>query len=99
MQIKMRGKNIEVTSALQDYIYKRLGKLEKYFSSEIEAHVSLSVVKDDHIVEVTLSINGLLLRGEEATQDMYASIDRVIDKLERQMHKYKTRINRKLRQQ
>lgn len=99
MQINVRGKNIEVTPALQDYLSKRLGKLDKYFDSEMEAQVTLSVVKDDHIVEVTLSFNGLLLRGEEKTQDMYASIDLVVDKVERQMHKYKTRINRKLRQQ
>lgn len=99
MQINVRGKNIEITPALQDYLNKRLGKLDKYFDSEMEAQVTLSVVKEDHIVEVTLSINGLLLRGEEKTQDMYASIDLVVDKIERQMHKYKTRINRKLRQQ
>ncbi|MGI5876522.1 MAG: ribosome hibernation-promoting factor, HPF/YfiA family [Dethiobacteria bacterium] len=99
MQINVRGKNIEITPALQDYLNKRLSKLDKYFNSEMEAQVTLSVVKEDHIVEVTLSINGLLLRGEEKTQDMYASIDLVVDKIERQMHKYKTRINRKLRQQ
>ncbi len=98
VQVNLRGKNMQVTPALQDYTEKRLGKLDKYFDNEIEAQVTLSVVKESHIVEVTISIDGLLIRGEEATQDMYASIDLVVDKLERQMHKYKTRINRKLRQ-
>lgn len=99
MQINVRGKNVEVTPALQEYVVKRLHKLEKYFNTEIEAQATLDVVRGDHIVEVTISIDGLLLRAEEATGDMYASIDLVVDKLERQMHKYKTKINRKLRQQ
>ncbi len=98
MQIHVRGKNMEVNSSLQEYAEKRLGKLEKYFDSNFEAQVTLSVAKEDNIVEVTISIDGLLLRGEESSEDMYASIDKVVDKLERQMHKYKTKINRKLRQ-
>ncbi len=101
MQINTRGKNMEITPALQEYVEKRLSKLEKYLGSDgsgIDAQVTLSVAKENHIVEVTISIGGLLLRGEEATQDMYASIDLVVDKIERQIHKYKTRINRKLRQ-
>ena len=102
MKINIRSKNIEVTPTLQDYVEKRLSKIEKYFekyiNSEIEAQVTLSVAKGDHIVEVTVSVDSLLLRGEETTDDMYASIDLVVDKLERQMHKYKTKINRKLRQ-
>jgi putative sigma-54 modulation protein len=101
MQINIRGKNMEVTPALQEYVEKRLGKLGKYLDTEetgIDAQVTLNVVKENHIVEVTISVGGLLLRGEEATQDMYASIDLVVDKVERQIHKYKTKINRKLRQ-
>ena len=97
MQINLRGKNMEITPALQDYMAKRLSKLEKYFNTPIEAQTTLSVVREDHIVEVTIIIDGLILRGEESTSDMYASIDLVVDKLERQMHKYKTKINRKLR--
>lgn len=98
MQINIRGKNMEITPALQEYAEKRLSKLGKFLNSEAELQATLSVVKENHIVDVTISIGGLLLRGEEATQDMYASIDLVVDKLERQIHKYKTKINRKLRQ-
>ena len=98
MKINVRGKNIEVTPALQEYLEKKLKKLDKYFNNELEAQVTLSVVRESHSVDVTISIDGLLLRGEEATEDMYASIDLVVDKIERQLHKYKTRINRKLRQ-
>lgn len=99
MRINTRGKNMEVTPALQDYLEKRLGKLEKYFESDIEANITMSIARESHIVEVTISIDGLLLRGEEVSPDMYASVDSVVDKLERQIHKHKTKINRKLRQQ
>lgn len=98
MRINVRGRNMDITPALQEYVVKRLNRLDKFFNSPIEAQATLSVIKENHIVEVTISMDGLLLRGEEATLDMYASIDLVVDKLERQIRKYKTKINRKLRQ-
>ncbi|MGM0472335.1 MAG: ribosome hibernation-promoting factor, HPF/YfiA family [Bacillota bacterium] len=101
MKFIIRGKSIDVTDALRDYIEEKLGKIERYFddSSSIEARISLEVEKERHIVEVTLHIDGLLMRGEEVTGDMYASIDGVVDKLERQIHKYKTKINRKIKEE
>lgn len=99
MQVGIRGKNLEVSDSLKDYIEKKLNKLDKYFYRPLSAHVNLSVERGRHIVEVTIPIDGLILRGEESSEDMYASVDQVIDKLERQIHKYKTRINRKLRRE
>jgi len=58
----------------------------------------MSVVRDSHIVEVTVNFNGLILRGEESTGDMYASIDMVVDKLEKQVAKHKTRLSKSIRQ-
>ncbi|MBO8127314.1 MAG: ribosome-associated translation inhibitor RaiA [Firmicutes bacterium] len=100
MQIVTKGKNIEVTPALRDYAEKKVAKLLKFFGNEAagKAEVMLRTERELHIVEVTVNLNGLLLRGEEATEDMYASIDGVVEKLERQVKKYKTRIHRKLRQ-
>lgn len=98
MKISVRGKNIEVTPALVSYAEKKLGKLAKYFDKETEAQVMLTVIRDEHIVEVTVIYEGLILRGEESSGDMYASIDLVVDKLEKQVAKYKTRLNRSLRQ-
>ncbi len=98
MQITIRGKNIETTVALKEYIEKKLSKLEKYFESPLQAQVSLSVERGRHIVEVMIPLDGMLLRGEEETGDMYASVDLVLEKLERQIEKYKTRIFRRLRQ-
>ncbi|HEY3424920.1 MAG TPA: ribosome-associated translation inhibitor RaiA, partial [Negativicutes bacterium] len=97
MAIAVRGKNIDITPALKDYVIKRVGKITKYFDALGEITVVLTVEKGRHIVEVTVPINGMLLRGEESTSDMYTSIDLVIDKLEKQIEKYKTKIARKLR--
>lgn len=98
MNINVRGKNIEATPALVDYAHKKIGKLDKHFDKTTDVQVVLSVIREEHIVEVTMNLNGLILRGEESTGDMYASIDMVVDKLERQVKKYKTRMNRSQRQ-
>ena len=71
MKLDIRGKNIEVTDALRDYTTKRLSKLEKYFDDVREAQVALSVDSEGHKVEVTIPLNGMILRGEESTDNMY----------------------------
>ncbi|MEX2104455.1 MAG: ribosome-associated translation inhibitor RaiA, partial [Bacilli bacterium] len=100
MKINVRGQNLEVTSALRDYAEKKVGRLEKYFDTPptSEANVSLGVNRDEHGVEVTIPMPGVLLRAEEKSSDMYASIDLVVDKLESQIRKHKTKVNRKFRQ-
>ncbi|MFS8639891.1 MAG: ribosome-associated translation inhibitor RaiA [Symbiobacteriaceae bacterium] len=99
MNISIYGKNIDVTDALKEYARKKVGKVAKYFDEPLQAKVTLSIERDRHIVEVTIPLpsSDLLLRAEEESEDMYASIDLVVDKLERQIRKYKTRINRKVR--
>ncbi len=97
MHINVRGKHIEVTDALRDYVEKRVGKLDKYFDNLEEVQVTLLVEKDRHRVEVTAPLNGIILRGEEETIDMYSSIDLVVEKLEKQINKYKTRLAKKIR--
>lgn len=92
MKVQVRGRNMEVTGALKEYVEKRLGKLDKYMDNMGEAQVTLTVEKETHRIEVTIPINGMILRGEEATGDMYASIDLVVEKLEKQIEKYKGRI-------
>ena len=96
MQIIVRGKNVEVTPALREYVDEKIGRLTRYFDNLREAIVLMSVEKGRHVVEVTvyLNENGIILRGEEASNDMYASLDLVLEKLERQIEKYKTRISR-----
>lgn len=97
MEITVRGRNIEVTEALKDYVGKRISKLDKYFDREYLATVTLVVEKDTHKVEVTIPLEGMILRGEEATGDMYSSIDMVVEKLEKQVDKYKAKLSKKMR--
>ncbi|MDA8227807.1 MAG: ribosome-associated translation inhibitor RaiA [Desulfitobacterium hafniense] len=97
MNIIIRGKHIEVTDALKEYVLKRVGKLDKYSDEFMDVQVTLLVERGRHRVEVTAPINGLILRGEEETADMYSSIDLVIEKLERQIDKYRTRIAKRMR--
>ena len=94
MRIKVSGKNIELTNALRERVEKKLSKFEKYFNPDTEANATLTVEKNRHIIEVTIPFNGVILRGEEATEDMYTSIDNVVEKLERQIAKYRTKLER-----
>ncbi|MGM8212560.1 ribosome hibernation-promoting factor, HPF/YfiA family [Virgibacillus sp. W0430] len=100
MKYNIRGENIEVTGAIRDYVEKKIGKLERYFDTPptSDVHVNLSVYNDEQQIEVTIPMTDLLLRGEVQHVDLYAAIDLVVDKLERQIRKYKTKVNRKFRQ-
>ena len=89
MKIIFKGKHIEVTDAMRNYIEKRLSKIERHFDHILEVIVTLSVEKNRQIVEATLQASRALIRAEEETDDMYTSIDKVADKLERQIQKYK----------
>ena len=89
MKIIFKGKHIEVTDAMRNYIKKRLSKIERHFDHILEVIVTLSVEKNRQIVEATLQASRALIRAEEETDDMYASIDKVADKLERQIQKHK----------
>ena len=97
-EFTIRGKNIEITPPLREYVEKRVGKVTKYFEKVEGINVLLTVTKGQHVVEVTVEVpNGVLLRGEESTTDMYTSIDLVVEKLERQIHKQKTKLAKRFR--
>ena len=93
----IRGKNVEITPALRDYVEKRIGKVTRYFKEVGEISALLSVSKDRQKVEVTVPVQGVLLRGQEVTDNMYTSIDLVIEKLDRQIRKHKTKMQRRFR--
>ena len=94
MKISIFGKNIEVSDYLENIVHKKIRKLDKFFSDETEAMVTLSVEHNRHIAEVTIPYDGGVIRAEEVTGDMYASIDNVIDKIEKQVHKFRKRIEK-----
>lgn len=92
MKFVIVGKNIEVTQGLREAVESKIGKLEKYFSPETEAHVTLSTQKDRQKIEVTIPVKGNIIRSEQVSNDMYVSIDLVEEIIERQLKKYKNKL-------
>ncbi|MDD6328792.1 MAG: ribosome-associated translation inhibitor RaiA [Eubacteriales bacterium] len=86
------GKNIEVTEGLKTSVYEKLGRLEKFFTDDTEAHVTFSVEKERQKIEVTIPMTGHIIRAEQASDDMYVSIDLVVEVIERQVTRYKKKI-------
>jgi putative sigma-54 modulation protein len=94
MQLIIQGKNMEVTDRLREYIEKKVGKLDRYLPTITEARVELSVesaksAKDRQVAQLTVRSRGALLRAEERSADMFACIDAVVDKMYRQIVRYK----------
>ena len=99
MKFNIHGKNIEVTDAIRGYIESKIGRLDKYFKdTDLEAVVNLRVRGKEQIVEVTIPANKMVLRAEEKHSDLYAAVDLVSDKLERQIRKNKTKARKNLKQ-
>lgn len=97
MKMTIRGNKVEITEAMKTHIESKLSKLDKYFENPEEIKVNVLVrIKDlQQIVEVTTLTTKFTLRAEEAHEDFYAAVDLVVDKLERQIRKNKTRLNDK----
>ncbi|MBS5951711.1 ribosome-associated translation inhibitor RaiA [Clostridium sartagoforme] len=95
MRVSVIAKNTTATPALKDMVEKKLSKVDRYFNPEVEAKATLSVQKNKQKVEITIPFNGVVLRAEEATDDMYKSIDLVVAKLERRIRKQKTKLSRR----
>ena len=99
MKIHVRGDHhLDVTPALREYLEKKFARIERYFeaSDNQEATVTMSVTRDVHTVETMISVSHMILRAEERSDDMYASIDLMMDKLEKQLEKYKHKIGQKV---
>jgi putative sigma-54 modulation protein len=101
MNFNIRGENIEVTPALREYVEQKVGKLDRYFNDGLDSNVNvnLKVYNSKQKIEVTIPMAQMTLRAEEGHNDLYAAIDLVVDKLERQIRKHKTKVNRKFRDQ
>lgn len=97
MELNIRGDKITVTKSIKDYITEKMERLNKYFESSknIKANIIIRVKNNEQIIEVTVPTSKFTLRAEEKHADLYAAIDLVIDKLERQIRKNKTRLNDK----
>lgn len=98
MKFNIHGKKLDVTESIKSYIEEKIGRLDKYFENpnEITATVLIKLRGNDQVVEATINANKFILRGEESHKDLYAAIDKVSDKVERQIRKNKTRMNKKV---
>ena len=98
MKFNIHGKKLDVTESIKSYIQEKIGRLDKYFENpdDITATVLIKLRGNDQVVEATINANKFVLRGEESHKDLYASIDKVSDKIERQIRKNKTRMNKKV---
>lgn len=99
MKFNIRGSKVKITSAINDYIEAKIGKLDKYLENpdEITANVVVRVKGNDQTVEVTIPMKKIILRAEDTHNDLYAAVDLVSDKLERQIRKNKTRIKKRVK--
>lgn len=92
MNITVNGRNVEVTPALKKYAEDKIGRFDRYLTKITEAVVTLSVQKHMHKAEVQIKANGTHLQAESVTEELYASIDEVVDKLDRQIKKLKDKL-------
>jgi putative sigma-54 modulation protein len=96
MRLQVKGKGVEVTPSLREYAERKLGKLEKQLADQTQVELELSELRNpsvaaSHVAEATIFTKGPTLRAREASPDMKASIDHLVDKLERQVKRYRER--------
>jgi len=94
MQIEVTFKQMEQSDPLRDYVTEKLEKVLKPLIEPVNAQAVLHVEKYRHIAKVTVHANGIVIKGKEETNDMYSSVDLVLDKLDRQVKKYREKIVR-----
>ena len=92
MTVIVKGRNTVVSPAVKAYVEKKIEKVTRQFKAVGDITAVLKVEKGSHIAEITVPAKGILLRAQESTKDMYSSIDLVVEKIERQVHKYKTKL-------
>ncbi len=100
LNFNIRGENIDVTPAIREYVESKVEKIERYFNEDLNANANVNLKVYNYKqtkVEVTIPMKNLTLRAEERHNDMYAAVDLIVDKLERQIRKHKTKVSRKFR--
>lgn len=92
MNFSIVGRDIKITDALKKYVEEKLQRVKRHFDHIIDVHIAISVIKNRHLVDATIMINKTVINAKEETEDMYSAIDLVVNKLERQVRKYKEKI-------
>ena len=92
MDITVTFRHVDSTESLKEYAEEKLSKIDKYFDYPIEAHIVLTAEKFRRMADVTLNVNGAVIKADEETEDMYSAIDQVMDKIEIQVKRYRDKI-------
>ena len=97
MKFTIIGRKIEVSEKVKDYIEKKLSKLEKFFKSDSEARVVLGTIKDNVYIEASIYAGGMIYGAEVTDADIFTAIDKIVDVIERQIRKNKTRLEKRIK--
>ena len=92
MQISLSGHHIEITDSIRNYVYEKIQRLDRHFDQALDIHLILTVEKLRHKAEATLHVSGGKLHADDVQEDMYAAIDGLVDKLDRQGKKHKEKL-------
>ena len=94
MQVSVTGHHVEVTDSLKTHVEEKISKLKRHFDNVTDVHVILTVEKLEQKAEATVQISGAKLFAEDHQEDMYAAIDALVDKLDRQIKKHKEKLTK-----
>jgi len=94
MQVSITGRHVDLTDPLKDYVNEKLGHLKHSFDHVVDVHVVLGVEKHRQRCEINMAANGINIHAKDETDDMYASIDGVVDKVNRQLKRYRSKLQR-----
>lgn len=97
MKFTIIGRKIEVTDKVRDYVEKKLKKLDKFFREEPDARIVLGTIKDNEYIEATIYASGMIYRAEASDREVLAAVDKIVDVIERQIRKNKTRLEKKIK--
>ncbi|MCD8180567.1 MAG: ribosome-associated translation inhibitor RaiA [Firmicutes bacterium] len=97
MKFNIIGRRYNVTDQIRNYVEKKLGKLDKFFKEESEARVVIGTIKDNDYIEATIYAAGMMYRAEASDREILAAVDKIVDVIERQIRKNKTRLEKKIK--
>ena len=97
MKTTIVARKMDLTDGMKEYVEKKLTKLDKFFDDNTEAKITMSVEKSRQKIEATIFSHNTIFRVEQITSDMYVTMDKIIDDMERQIRKHKTRLEKRLK--
>lgn len=99
MKFNIIGRKYDLTDKIKDYVEKKLSKLDKFFKDESEARVVIGTIKDNDYIEASIYAGGMIYRAEASDKEILAAIDKIVDVIERQIRKNKTRLEKKIKRE